>query len=78
MSMSLTELRANLYRVIDQVIKSGQAIEIKRKGHIVRIVPGEKKNKLANLAPHPDVINGDPEDLVHIDWSDEWREDDNL
>jgi hypothetical protein len=29
--------------------------------------------KLANLKPRNYII-GDPEDLVHIDWSKEWKE----
>lgn len=29
--------------------------------------------KLENLFPECDLIVGDPEDLVHIDWSKEWR-----
>lgn len=26
-----------------------------------------------NLLPKRDIIAGDPEELVHIDWSPEWR-----
>ncbi len=32
----------------------------------------EPKSKLANLKPR-NLIVGDPEDLVHMEWSDEWR-----
>lgn len=28
---------------------------------------------LPNFLPKRDIIVGDPEDLVHIDWSSEWR-----
>jgi hypothetical protein len=27
----------------------------------------------ARLDAHPGTIAGDPEELVHLDWSDEWR-----
>ena len=29
--------------------------------------------RLDNLPERHDVIAGDPEDLVHVDWSDSWR-----
>jgi hypothetical protein len=38
------------------------------------IVPKEKPPRLKNLARR-EVIVGDPEDLVHLDWSKEWRGD---
>ena len=32
MSLSLTEFRANLYKIVDEVIRTGMPIEIERKG----------------------------------------------
>ncbi len=32
----------------------------------------EPTSKLANLKPR-DLLVGDPEDLVHLDWTDEWN-----
>jgi hypothetical protein len=32
----------------------------------------QKKSKLANAKKRP-IIKGDPEKLVHIDWSHLWR-----
>jgi hypothetical protein len=34
-------------------------------------VPVEKGDKLQNLIPRPDVIAGDPEELVEISWENE-------
>ena len=45
-------------------------------GKVLKIVP-EKTNKLGNLEKH-EVINGDPEELVHIDWSNEWNKGEEL
>ncbi len=73
MSISVTELRANLYRLIDEVIATGQPLTIERNGHTVVIERSPVESKLANLLRREDVIQGDPEDLVHIDWSGEWR-----
>lgn len=41
----------------------------------VRTAPAPKKarGELENLLPKRDIVAGDPEDLVHFDWSSEWR-----
>jgi len=67
-----TALRADLYRILDQVLNTGESINITHKGKLLRITP-LLPSKLELLKPHPDCINGKPEDLVHMDWSDEWR-----
>lgn len=73
MSISVTELRANLYRLIDDVIQTGEPLTIERNGHKVVIARSPVESKLARLVSRPDFIKGDPEDLVHLDWSGEWR-----
>lgn len=78
MALSITKLRADLYNIIDQVIATGSPIEIERNGHIVKIVAEKPKSKLDSLITHPDLIQGDPEELVHIDWSSYWTEKENL
>ena len=73
MSLSLTQLRANLYKIVDQIIETGVPVEIERKGIKIKLVPMPKKKKLDNLAKHPGTISCDPDDIVHIDWSHEWK-----
>lgn len=68
-----TALRADLYNVLDRVLASGVPVEVERNGHRLRIAPAESVDRLSRLKPHPDAITGDPEDLVHMDWSGEWR-----
>lgn len=69
MAITATKLRANIYRILDQILETGQPVEIERRGRRLKIVPAPPHRKLANLEPHPDFIAGDPEDLVHLDWS---------
>ncbi len=76
MGMSLTALRNRIFKVVDEVIKTGIPVEIERKGHRLRIVLAEKKSKLDNLKPH-DCIVGDPEDLISLKVA-EWQEERNL
>ena len=74
MAISVTKLRENLYEIVDQVIETGVPVEIERKGQRVRLEPARRKSKLQKLTKHPHSIIGDPDDLVHMDWSAEWSE----
>ena len=67
-------LRQNIYKIFDQVAKTGEPIFIERNGVTIKIsVTPVKKSKLANLKKRK-IFVGDPEDIVHIDWSEEWSE----
>lgn len=77
-AITVTRLRSDLYKVIDEVIKTGIPVEIDRNGKKVQIVAVEPKLKLDNLIKRPEVIIGDPETLVHIDWLEHWKEEANL
>lgn len=70
--LTASGLRADVYRVLDEVLESGVPVEIERRGRRLRIAPLSERKKLDRLAPHA-VIVGDPEELVHLDWSHEWR-----
>jgi prevent-host-death family protein len=72
MAVTATELRQNIYKLLDRVLETGEPLEIERHGRRLRLVPAEF-DKLSLLEPHPDFIVGDPEDLVHMDWSHEWK-----
>ncbi len=74
MAISVTKLRANLYEIVDRVIETGVAVEIERKGERVRMERAKPKSKLQRLAKNPNTIVGDPEEIVHVDWSSEWSE----
>jgi hypothetical protein len=80
MAITPTQLRANLYKVLDQVIETKQPIAINRNGQIIKLVLEPKKNhgKLANLTPHPNTLCVDPENIVQMDWSSHWQGDKNL
>lgn len=74
MAITASKLRQDVYRILDEVLATGEPVEIERKGRVLRIVSEEPRpSRLAAMEPRPDLIIGDPEDLVHIDWSDEWR-----
>jgi prevent-host-death family protein len=70
---SVSKLRANLYRVLDRVLETGVPVEIDRHGKRLLIVPVERAGRIHRLQAHPEYLRGDPEDIVHLDWSGEWR-----
>jgi len=75
MAITATKLRAELYRVIDNVIKNGVSVEVELRGKKVRIVPAEPRDKLAALVKRPGVIIGNPGRLPQVKTFDEkkWR-----
>jgi hypothetical protein len=74
--LTASHLRQNIYRILDEVIETGQPIEIERKGRVIRIeTKGQEKSIFETLTPHPGSIAGDADDLVHINWSQEWKPD---
>jgi hypothetical protein len=75
MSLTATQLRKNVYRVLDEILETGRPVEIERKGRMLRIdlVEPRAGSKLSRLERRPEVIVGDPDDLVEIDWSAEWN-----
>jgi antitoxin (DNA-binding transcriptional repressor) of toxin-antitoxin stability system len=72
MAIKVSALRENIYRILDEVLATGVPVEIERQGKILRIAPAEARSKLDNLRPRPYLLT-DPEELVHLDWSEEWR-----
>lgn len=72
MALTASKLRENVYRILDEVLETGVPVEIERRGRMLKIVPVEPADRLAGLETRP-IIVGDPDDLVHIDWSAEWR-----
>lgn len=72
-AVSASQLRQDVYRMLDRVLDTGVPLEIERRGRRLRIVPVEATGKLERVSGHDGYIVGDPEDLVHVDWTEEWR-----
>lgn len=75
MAVTATQLRKDIYRILDQVLETGTPVEIDRKGHRLKIMLDEPRSgdKLENLVRRDDYLKCDPEELVHLDWSAEWK-----
>lgn len=73
MRITASALRANIYKLLDRVIESGTPIVIERKGKELKISPVEPPAKLSRLVARPDFLTVDPDALIHVDWSHEWK-----
>jgi len=73
MAVSASRLRGNIYKLLDQVLESGEPLEIERKGRKLKIVPVPPPNKLESIPRREAYLAGDPEEIVHLDWSGEWQ-----
>ena len=73
MVLTASKLRSDIYRILDRVLETGQAIEVQRKGRRVRIVPVDLPTRLARLRTRDLLTDDDPDAIVHLDWSGEWR-----
>jgi len=70
-TITVPELRGNIHNLLDEVLNTGIPIEIDKGGKKLKIMPLDKANKLQNLISRPDVIKGNPDDLIDIRWEKE-------
>ncbi len=73
MAITASKLRENIYRFLDEVLDTGVPLEIERKGRVLRISAEAAPSRLDRLVRRPDAVIGDPEELVHSDWTSEGR-----
>ena len=75
MAISATQLRGDVYRLLDEVLETGRPLEIERGGKMLVIAPKEQQSIWDRLPRREGFIVGDPDELIHIDWSSEWNPD---
>lgn len=73
MPYSATELRKQIYKVLDHVLETGEAVEVERNGQLIRITRVSSTPPVERIRQIDDLIVGDPATLEHIDWSNEWK-----
>ncbi|CAK8722621.1 Antitoxin [Candidatus Electrothrix laxa] len=74
MAITASALRGNIYKLLDKILESGKPLEVERKGTRLQIIPKKPISKLSRLTKHA-CIQGDPESIINLDWSDEWNHD---
>lgn len=67
-----TEFRKNLFGILKELEKTGQRLRIVAKtGHRFELIPRGKPSRFDKIPKKKNVINGAPDDIVHMDWSGE-------
>lgn len=65
--MTVTELRRNIYQVLDDILETGQPVEVVRNGRPLLIMPATPARSLASL-PRRNFVNGSFDELVGTSW----------
>lgn len=73
MTLTATELRTKLFRVLDRVAETGEPVEINRRGKKLKIVLESPAGKMDRLRGREKYLRADPDEIVHLDWSDQWK-----
>lgn len=67
-TITVTELRSNIYKLLDEVLETGIPLEVKKGDQVLRIAPVAPVDKFQNLVLRESAIYGNPDDLVDIEW----------
>jgi antitoxin (DNA-binding transcriptional repressor) of toxin-antitoxin stability system len=77
MKVTATQLRSDLYRILDRVLETGEPVEVERAEGTLVIKPLVSQRRAAPKrkrgAGNPRLVVGDPDELVHFDWSKHWK-----
>lgn len=71
-TLTTSALRADLYKLLDRVLETGEPLEIVRKGQLLRISLDSATAWVDRLPRREGVVSGDPDALVSLDWSQDW------
>ncbi len=72
MKRSATDLRAHLYEVLDHVATTGEPVKIQRGDVELCIVRNSNVKRPRKKRVLSDLIVGDPDELIHMEWP--WSE----
>ncbi len=72
-TLTATELRRDVYRVLDRVLETGAPQEILRRGRRLMIMPSEPKRRRFEDAPKHEVLSCSFEELVATSWEQSWN-----
>ena len=72
-TLTATELRRDIYRILDEVLDSGLSQEVLRKGRKLLIVPVEPKRRRLEDLPRRKITACTFEELSATSWEDTWE-----
>ncbi len=72
-AMTATELRRNVYNVLDEVLATGKPQEILRQGRKLLIISAEPGKRSFASAPKRQILRCSFDELVATSWEDAWN-----
>jgi antitoxin (DNA-binding transcriptional repressor) of toxin-antitoxin stability system len=73
MKVTARRLRSELYRILDRVLATGESVEVACAAGTVVIKPLRLQKRARKPKPNHDLVVGNPDDLVHFDWTPHWN-----
>jgi hypothetical protein len=70
-TITATDLRARVYRILDTVLATGEPQAVIRKGRRLLIIPADAKIRFGD-GPKLDVTDCDVDELAAVSWEDAW------
>jgi hypothetical protein len=70
--MTATELRKDIYRVLDEVLETGEPQEVQRGARTLMIVPADGRRLRLTDLPRREALSCSPDELVETSWDREW------
>lgn len=73
--VTATQLRKNLYQVLEEILRTGDPQEIQLKGRKLWIVPAETRRRNLEELPKRGGLRCTPDELVETTWESAWAPD---
>lgn len=74
-AITATQLRSNVYQVLDRVLETGLPQQVKRNGETLLIISAAERRLRLSELPKRDGLNCTVEELVATSWEQEWKPD---
>jgi prevent-host-death family protein len=74
-TLTATELRSRLYKVLDEVAETGVPYEVRHRGRVLLVVPGDAPQRKLDGLPRRRVLRCTVDELVATSWADSWAQD---
>jgi hypothetical protein len=71
-TITTSALRADIYKILDEVLETGVAVQIDRKGRKLKIVAEQELSNVARFTVANDLVIGDTQEIADIGWENEW------
>ena len=75
MKLTASKLRQDVYKILDKIILTGNAVEIERNGSILKIIPVKRSYSKLSKLKRRKVTDENSDNFTHVDWTEEWKVD---